>query len=379
MTSLSRAVNIDDLRRLARARAPRMIFDYIDGGAEDEITLKANIDAFRERTLTPAMLVDVSEIDPSTDIMGYRSPWPFLISPTAASRLFHRDGEYAVARAAADAGLIYSLSTMGSVAIEEVANIHPGPKWFQVYVWRDRELVKQGLRRAKAAGYDVLILTVDVPVAGKRERDPRNDFSIPPRVTARNALDALSRPAWLWDVVTSPKIAPANFEGIGEDHPRGIIGFIDSQFDRTVDGADAAWLIEEWDGPVAIKGIMRAEDAAEAVEIGAAAVWVSNHGGRQLDRAPATIDVLEPIVSAVDGRARVIFDGGVRRGVDIVTALALGADAVALGRAYLYGLAAGGEAGVRRALDILKDETQRTMALMGARRVPDISRHVVSP
>lgn len=374
MTSLSRAINIDDLRRLARSRAPRMIFDYIDGGAEDETTLGANVDAFRARKLLPKMLVDVSDVDPSTEIMGRRAQWPFVISPTAASRLFHRDGEAAVASAAANAGLVYSLSTMGSLAIEDIARIHTGSKWFQVYVWRDRELVRQGLARAKAAGYEVLVLTADVPVAGKRERDPRNEFSIPPRVTARNAMDALSRPRWLWDLLTSPKITPANFEGIGDDHPRGIIGFIDSQFDRSVDWDDVAWLIEEWGGPVAVKGIMRPDDARRAVEVGAEAVWVSNHGGRQLDRAPATIDVLEAIVGAVDGRARVIFDGGIRRGVDIVTALALGADAVAIGRAYLYGLAAGGEAGVRRAIEILQDETTRAMALIGARRISEIDR-----
>ncbi|MDZ4775588.1 MAG: alpha-hydroxy acid oxidase, partial [Alphaproteobacteria bacterium] len=356
----------------------RMVFDYIDGGAEDEITLARNVDRLREHTLHWSVLQDISSIDTSTTIMGAESALPFFITPTAASRLFHFQGEMAVARAATKARTIYSMSTIGSTRVEDVATVAPGPKWFQVYVWKDRGLVREGLARAKAAGFTALALTVDVPVAGNRERDPKNRFTIPPKITMTTALDVLSRPTWAYRVASSPRIRPANFDGVGGDHPGGIMGFIDAQFDRTVGWKDAAWLIDEWNGPVAIKGVMSASDARECLAVGAAGVWVSNHGGRQLDRVAATIDALPEVADAVGGRASVIFDGGVRRGTDVLTALALGADGVAIGRAYLYGLGAGGEAGVTKALDILTTELRRDMALLGVTRIAEITRGLVS-
>jgi len=375
---LSRARNIADLRLLAKAKLPRMVFDYIDGGAEDEITLARNVDRLRAHTLHWSVLQDISTIDTSTTIMGAESALPFFITPTAASRLFHYQGEMAVARAATKAKTIYSMSTIGSTRVEDVATVAPGPKWFQVYVWKDRGLVREGLARAKAAGFTALALTVDVPVAGNRERDPKNRFTVPPKITMTTALDVLSRPTWAWRLATSPRITPANFEGARGDHPGGIMGFIDSQFDRTVSWKDAAWLIDQWDGPVAIKGVMSASDARESLAIGAQGVWVSNHGGRQLDRVSATIDALPEVVDAIGGRASVI--GGVRRGTDIVTALALGANGVAIGRAYLYGLGAGGEAGVSKALEILTTELRRDMALLGVTRIAEITRgHVSRP
>ncbi|MBL8559788.1 MAG: alpha-hydroxy-acid oxidizing protein [Hyphomonadaceae bacterium] len=375
---LERARNIADLRLLAQVKLPRMVFDYIDGGAEDEITLARNVDRLREHTLHWSVLKDISAIDTSTTIMGADSALPFFITPTAASRLFHYQGEMAVARAATKAKTIYSMSTIGSTRVEDVATVAPGPKWFQVYVWKDRGLVREGLARAKAAGFSALALTVDVPVAGNRERDPKNRFTIPPKISMTTALDVLSRPTWAYRLATSPRIRPANFDGVGGDHPGGIMGFIDSQFDRTVTWKDAAWLIEEWNGPVAIKGVMSASDARECLAIGAAGVWVSNHGGRQLDRVSATIDALPEVVDAVGGRASVVFDGGVRRGTDVLTALALGADGVAIGRAYLYGLGAGGEAGVTKALQILETELRRDMALLGVTRIAEITRGMVS-
>ena len=378
MSALTRARNIADLRLIAQARLPRMVFDYIDGGAEDEITLARNTDRLRAHTLHWSVLRDISTIDTATTIMGAPSTLPFFITPTAASRLFHYQGEGAVARAAARAGMIYSVSTIGSTTVENVAKATPGPKWFQVYVWKDRGLVREGLARAKAAGFTALALTVDVPVAGNRERDPKNEFTIPPRITPRTVLDVLSRPAWLYRLATSPPITPANFDGVANHFPGGIMGFMDAQFDRTVAWKDAAWLVEQWDGPVAIKGVMTPADARECLAIGAKGIWVSNHGGRQLDRAAATIDALPAIVDAVGARASVIFDGGVRRGADIITALALGAEGVAIGRAYLYGLAAGGEAGVTRAIDILSSELRRDMALMGVSRISDIGPDLVS-
>ena len=373
MSALARARNIADLRLLAQRRLPRMVFDYIDGGAEDEITLARNTDRLRAHTLHWSVLRDISQIDTATTIMSAASAQPFFITPTAASRLFHYQGEGAVARAAARAGLIYSVSTIGSTTVEDVAKATTGPKWFQVYVWKDRGLVREGLARAKAAGFTALALTVDVPVAGNRERDPKNQFTIPPKITSRTALDVLSRPGWLYRLATSPKITPANFKGVGADHPGGIMGFIDAQFDRTVTWRDAAWLVDQWDGPVAIKGVMTAADARECLAVGAKGVWVSNHGGRQLDRAAATIDALPAIVDAVGGRASVIFDGGVRRGTDILIALALGAEGIAVGRAYLYGLAAGGEAGVARAIEILSTELRRDMALLGVSKIAELT------
>lgn len=361
---------------MARRRLPRMVFDYIDGGADNEETLKRNVSRFQDIELTWDALANVAEIDTRTTIMGATSASPFFISPTATSRLFHpRAGELAVARAAQAAGVPYACSTLASTSVEDIAAVNSGTKWFQVYVWKDRELVKDMLARAKTAGFSAIILTVDVPVAGNRERDGANDFTIPPRVTWRTATQALAAPGYLWNLMTTPEIRPANFARIRIDG--GLIGFINEQFDRTVTWADARWLRENWDGKLAIKGISTPEDAQRCVGIGADAVWVSNHGGRQLDTAPASIDTLPGIVEAVAGKAEIILDSGVRRGSDVVKALALGANAVALGRAYLYGLAAGGEAGVRRALEIMDSELRRTMALCGRARISALTSDLV--
>ncbi len=375
-TSVARARNIADLRRMARVRLPRMVFDYIDGGADDEVSLARSVSRFRDIELVWDALADVSSIDTTTTIMGAASASPFFISPTATSRLFHpRAGELAVARAAQAAGIPYACSTLASTTVENIAAVNSGPKWFQVYVWKDRGLVKDMLARAKAAGFGAIILTVDVPVAGNRERDGANDFTIPPKVTWRTATQALAAPGYLLDLMTTPEIRPANVAHIRIDG--GLIGFINAQFDRTVTWEDARWLREAWDGKLAIKGIATPEDAQRCVGIGADAVWVSNHGGRQLDTAPATIDTLPAIADAVGGQTEIILDGGVRRGSDVVKALALGANAIALGRAYLYGLAAGGELGVRRALEIMDSELRRTMALCGRARLSGLTRDLI--
>lgn len=377
---LENALTISDLRRLAHRRLPKMAFDYIDGGADDEITLRANEERLRAHRLVWDSLVDIAAIDLSTRVLGASMRLPFFISPTAATRLFHTDGESAVARAAAAAGVGYALSTIGSTSIEEVARVCPAPKFFQVYVWKDRGVVKEALARAKAAGFTAAILTVDVPVAGNRERDPRNRFTVPPQPSVALARQIAMRPAWAWDMLTAPPVRPENFTHIAADAPDGIMAFINNQFDRSVTWKDAASMIEEWNGPFAIKGIATPADARRAIEIGASAVWVSNHGGRQLDGAPATIDLLAPIVKAVNSDAEVIFDGGIRRGSDIVKALAMGATGCAIGRAYLWGLSAAGEAGVRRALTILETELARTMQLIGAPTIAAIRRdHVCLP
>jgi L-lactate dehydrogenase (cytochrome) len=378
--SLSRAFNIAELRTLARARLPRMVFDYIDGGADDEHTLRANVERFADYALSWDVLRDISTISTATTVMGAATTLPFIICPTAASRLFHPvGGERAVARAAHAAGIIYSASALATTRFEDIAAVNPGPKWFQLYAWKDRGLMREMLVRAKAAGFSAAILTVDVPVAGNRERDLFNEFTVPPRVTARTALQALVRPGYLWKLWSTPPVQP---EIVADVMPIDgtLVDFLNRQLDHTLAWKDIVWMIDAWAGEFAIKGIASPADAERCVAAGATGVWVSNHGGRQLDTAPATIDVLEPIVQAVADRAAVILDGGIRRGTDIIKALALGARAVGIGRAYLYGLAAAGEAGVARAIAVLAEELRRDLALMGCADLKSIRRDsVIAP
>jgi L-lactate dehydrogenase (cytochrome) len=375
--STKNAISIEDLRALAKKRLPKMVFDYIDGGADDELTLARNISRFRDRSLVWRALTDISVLDTQTKIMGCNSALPFFISPTASSRLFNpKGGEIAVAKAAEKYGIPYSISTIGSTSIEDVAAASNNHKFFQIYVWKDRGVVKEIIARVKAAGFAGIILTVDVPVAGNRERDPRNKFTIPPKPNLSVAMQMLARPGYLIDMATSGKIDAANFKHIKTDGG-GIIEFINSQFDRTVTWKDAEWMRQEWGGKFAIKGIATAKDAQNCLDVGADAVWISNHGGRQLDTSPATIDTLPAIAEQVAGRAEIILDGGIRRGTDIMKALAMGATSVAIGRAYLYGLGAAGQIGVERALAILKDELLRDMALCGAKNIGEITRELV--
>lgn len=368
------AINIADLRKRARTRLPRMVFDYIDGGADDEQTLARNTAAFRERELLFHGLAGVTEIDLSVEVMGMTSPLPFILAPTAAQRLFHpRLGELAAARGAARLNAPYAVSTLATQTVEAIAEAHAGPKIFQIYVWKDRQLVADILDRVRAAGYGALALTVDAPVAGNRERDRRNGFTIPVSLNTKTVPQALSRPGYLLDLLRGGPAQPANFP---PPHAGDVMTHINTQFDRTISWDYVSWLKDAWGGPLAIKGLSRPDDALRAVEAGADAVWISNHGGRQLDTAPATLDTLTPIRDALDGRAQIILDGGITRGTDIVKALALGANAVAVGKAYLYGLAAGGEAGVARAVEILKEETERAMALVGRRSIAELGADV---
>lgn len=372
-TKIERAISINDLRVLAKKRLPKMVFDYIDGGADDEITLAKNVSRFKERELVWRSLTDISNIQTQTEIMGTKSSLPFFISPTASSRLFNPiNGEYAVARAAQKYGIPYSISTIGSTSIEDIAKEIKTPKFFQIYVWKDRGLVSEIIERVKDAGFDGIILTVDVPVAGNRERDPRNQFTIPPKINPTVVSQMLARPQYLLEMAVSGKIEAANFRHIKNEG--GIIEFINNQFDRTVGWKDAEWIRNKWGGKFAIKGIATAADAQNCVDIGADTVWISNHGGRQLDTSPATIDTLPAIADKVGGKAEIILDGGIRRGTDIIKALAMGANSVAIGRAYLYGLGAGGQMGVERALEILKTELVRDMALCGATDISHITK-----
>lgn len=377
---LSRAANIDDLRTLAKRRLPRGIFDYIDGGAEDEITLTRNSERFASLTFVPRILRDVSNIDTGTTVLGRRIPAPIILSPTGFSRIADSQGELAVARAAARAGLPYCLSTLSTRSIEDVSKVSSGDKWFQVYVWRDRDLVADMLARAAAAGYSTILLTVDTAVLGRRERDVRRGFTLPPRLGIGTIMDGMTRPGWTWDFLRGGEITFANVAGsVGGGTAVTLSDFISSQFDPTLSWDDISWFRDRWKGAIMVKGIQSVADARIAVDHGVEGLMLSNHGGRQLDHAPSPIDLVAPVREAVGARATVVCDGGIRRGSDIVKALALGADACGVGRAYLYGLGAAGERGVDTALSMLRTEMERSMALAGVRTVEEITCDLVTP
>ena len=352
------------------------MFDYIDGGAEDEVTLRRNTECFAGFELLPRVLRDVDDADLSTKVLGQHVPLPFALAPTGFTRMAHHEGEVAVARAAARAGVPYTLSTMGTRSIERIAAESSGPKWFQLYVWRDRGLARELIARAREAKFDALMLTVDVPVPGSRERDLRNGLTIPPTLGLRTFLDGARHPHWWWRFVTGDVIT---FENVSERAatPSGVMAFLAAQFDPSVEWHDVEWIREAWGGPFIVKGIMDADDARQAAAAGVDAIAVSNHGGRQLDDSPATIEVLPRVLDAVGDDVEVILDSGIRRGRDIVKALALGARACMIGRAYLYGLGTGGERGVETAITILRDEIRRAMQLVGARTVADLDRSMV--
>ncbi|MGE3907990.1 MAG: alpha-hydroxy acid oxidase [Chloroflexota bacterium] len=373
-------INIDDLRRQAKRRLPRAVFDFADGGAEDERTLRANRLDFSKLVFRPRILVDVTHRDQSTTILGQTVSSPLILAPTGLAGMMWPRGEIAAARAATRRGIIYTLSTHAACSIEEVAESTSGPLWFQLYVLRDRELVRRLIERAKAAGFRALCLTVDVPILGQRERDLRNGATIPPKITVRNVVDVMQRVNWLRGVLLGPRITFKNFvgaqSGLGSD-PVALWSFVSSQHDPSITWDDLAWFRSLWPGPMAIKGIMTGEDARRAVSEGVEGIIVSNHGGRQLDSLPSGIEVLPEIADAVGNRAEVILDGGIRRGTDVVKALALGARACMVGRPMLYGLAAGGQPGVERAVEILQTETDRALALVGRPTLADLDRSAV--
>jgi L-lactate dehydrogenase (cytochrome) len=375
---VARCLNIADLRTLARRRVPRVVFDYVDGAAWDEVTSRRNREDFAELALRPRMLVDVTNVETATTVLGTPVALPVIGGPTGQTGLAHHDGEAAVARGLHACGTITTLSTASSYSIEEVAAASPGPKWFQLYVTRDRGLSEDLLARARAAGYQALVLTVDVQRSGARERDRRNRFSVPPRITLRTLLDGAVRPRWSASFVRSPRILMANFEGklAGADAV-AMSEFINRQFDPSLSWADFDWLRTHWPGPLVVKGILRPDDARRAVDLGAAGILVSNHGGRQLDHGLSAVRALPAVAEAVGGDAEVYLDGGVRRGTDIVKALALGARACMVGRPLIYGLGAGGEAGVRRSIDILANELRLSLALSGCPNLAAVDRSLV--
>ncbi len=372
---LKDCLNVADYRRAAKRRAHKMVFDYIDGGSDDEITRFENISAFDDYRLLHRVLSGVDNPDMSARVMGQKLDVPFFLSPAAGNRLFHTDGEIGPAEAAADVGTAYCLSTLSSRSIEEIGALTTGVKWFQLYVWKDRALVKEMLARAKAAGFTALILTVDFPITGNRERDPRNGFTIPPKVGAKQVWHAMNAPFWSLDYVTKPAIKYANLAD--DTDAVSLNDFVAQQLSADFSWDDAQWLLGEWNGPAMIKGVARADDAARAVEIGFNAVSLSNHGGRQLDSALAPVHCLEAIRDKIGGDADLIVDGGIRRGTDVLKALALGADAVSFARPYLYALAAFGAPGALQVARQMRDSVRRDMILAGVGDVSQLDKSFV--
>ncbi len=379
---LAHAASVDDLRALARRHLPGGVFDYVDGGAEDELTMEANRAAYARTGFRPRVLRGVGAVETSSGLLGGPLAYPLVLAPTGFTRIVHPDGELAVARAAARAGLPFTLSTLSTVSIEDVRAVSTGRLWFQVYAWRDRGLVKEMVSRAASAEYDALVLTVDTAVLGRRERDVRRGFALPPSIGPRTFLDGARHPRWTLSFLRSEPIRFANVLGrdVGDaSAPVKISDYIHTQFDPALSWADVEWLRSIWDGGLVIKGIQTVEDAELAADAGVDAVALSNHGGRQLDGAPATFSLVAPVADAVGDRVAVICDGGVRRGSDIVKAVAAGASACMAGRAYLYGLGAGGERGVDLVLSWFRDDMVRTMTLLGASSVGELDRSLLDP
>jgi L-lactate dehydrogenase (cytochrome) len=372
-------LSIDDLRTIAKRRIPRAIFDYAAGGSYDERTLRANAADLDAITFRPRVMVDVSAISLATTLLGTPASMPLAIAPTGLAGLFHADGEILGARAAAAFGIPFCLSTMSICSIEDVRAASSQPFWFQQYLMRDRGFNEELIQRAIAAQCSALMLTLDLQVLGERRRDARNGLSIPPRLTLRNAWEIARKPAWGLKVLLGKRRTFGNLVGHipGAGGMQSLAQWTHAQFDATANWRDVEWVRSRWPGRLILKGVMDAEDARFALAAGADAVVVSNHGGRQLDGAPSSISVLPEIVAAIDGRCEVLFDGGIRSGQDIAKALALGARGGLIGKSFLFALAAAGEPGVRRALEILQGELRVTFALTGTRSVAAVGRHML--
>jgi (S)-mandelate dehydrogenase len=380
MADLDRAVNIEDLRRLAQRRLPRAIFDFFDGGAEDEVTLRDNRAAFERVRLLPRVLVDVSKIETAAGVLGKPSALPLAIAPTGGISAGRAGAELILARAAKAFGVPFTMATPSAFTIERVAQEVGGRLWFQLYAVRDKEFRQKLVLRAKDAGYEAILVTVDLPVSGKRERDPRNGFHTPYSPNWRNSRDVMFKPAWALEMLRHGLPGMANLAGYRFSTPVGtdIVTAVGREMDAGLDWEYVKQLRDQWPGKLLLKGVERPDDAERAAAVGCDGVVVSNHGGRQLDGAAATLDALPHVARAVGGRMTVLLDGGVRRGVDILKARALGAQAVLVGRATLFGVMAGGEPGARRALEILATELERAMKLCGVRSVAEIGPELLS-
>jgi len=371
---LAAAYTIEDLRRIAKRRTPKAAFDYTDGAADDELSLERARQAFRDIEFHPTILRDVSNVTAGWNVLGQPVVLPFAIAPTGFTRLMHTEGEIAGAHAAAGAGIPFSLSTLGTCAIEDLVTAVPqGRKWFQLYMWRDRERSMELVKRAADAGFDTLLATVDVPVSGARLRDNRNGMTIPPTLTLRTVLDAVPHPKWWFDLLTTEPLAFASLDR----WPGTVAEYLSAMFDPSLTFDDLEWIKEQWPGKLVVKGIQTLDDARAVVDRGVDGIVLSNHGGRQLDRAPVPFHLLPTVAGELGQHTEILVDTGIMSGADIVAAIALGARCTLVGRAYLYGLMAGGEAGVSRAIDILREGVTRTMRLLGVTCLEELSpKHV---
>jgi L-lactate dehydrogenase (cytochrome) len=371
---LAHAADVWDLRTIAKRRTPTPAFDYVDGAAQRELTARRTREAFDAVELLPRILHGTEKVDLSTSIAGGSSSLPFGIAPTGFTRFMHAEGEDAGAAAAASAGIPFSLSTMGTRSIEQVAAAAPeGRRWFQLYLWKDRQKSLALLRRAEASGFDTLLVTVDTPVAGQRLRDARNGMVIPPRLTLKTLLDASHRPEWWFNFLTTDPLTFASLSGTSQDLPT----LINSMFDPTLSMEDLEWIRSVWGGKLFVKGVLTAEDTRRALDAGADGLIVSNHGGRQLDRAPVSLRALPEVRAEAGDGVEIILDSGIMSGADIVAALCAGADFTLIGRAYLYGLMSGGREGVDRLIELLAKEIEVTMQLVGAATIEDLGPHLL--
>jgi len=369
--------NFDDYRKLAKKKLPSPIFHYIDGGADDEVTLKRNTESFNSCDLVPNVLSDVSSVDLSTTVLGQKIDFPLFLSATAMHRLYHHHGERATAKAAEKMGTMFGISTMATTSIEEIGKLTNGPKLFQIYIHKDRGLTDNLIERCKQAGFNSVCLTVDTVVAGNRERDHRTGFSTPPRLTLSSLLSFALHPGWSLNYLLSSKFKLENIIHMtdkGSSIDKSVIDYINEQFDPSMNWKDAEYCVKKWGGPFALKGIMSVDDAKKAIDIGCSAIMISNHGGRQLDGSRAPFDQLSEIVDAVGDKIEVILDGGIRRGTHVLKALALGAKACSFGKGYLFALGAAGQKGVESILQKMKAEINRDMILMGCKSVKELNR-----
>ncbi len=367
--------NFDDFRRLAKKKLPSPIFHYIDGGSDDEITLNRNTDSFNDCDLVPNILAEVGEPDLSTSVFGRKIDMPLFLSPTAMQSLYTPEGDKASARAAEKFGTMYSMSTMASFSIEEIANISSGPKLFQLYVHKDQSITDDLIDRCRRANFDGLCLTVDTLVAGNRERDHRTGFTTPPKLTLESLISFAMRPEWVFKYLTNKKFELANIKhktDKGTNIAKSVIDYINEQYDPKMNWEDAEYCIKRWNGPFALKGVMSVEDAKRAIDIGCTAIMISNHGGRQLDGSRSPFDQVKAISDAVGDKLEIILDGGIRRGTHVLKALAAGATACSFGKAFLFSLGAGGQKGVERLLDNMQNEIRRNMILMGCKKIEDL-------
>ena len=378
---LNDCYNVEDFRRLAKKKLPAPIFHYIDGGSDDESTLKRNTESFSKCDLVPNILTSVGQPDLSTKVLGQKIDMPLFLSPVAMQRLFHHEGDKASAKAAEKYGTFYSMSTMANSTIEEISNISGGPKMFQIYIHKVKGLTDNLIDRCKSSGFNAMCLTVDTVVAGNRERDHRWGFTTPPKLTLKSILGFMMRPMWTFNYLTHEKFQLANVSHVtqkGASIAKGVMDYINEQYDPEMSWNDAEYCIKRWGGPFAIKGVMSVEDAKQAVDIGASAILLSNHGGRQLDGSRSPFDQLSAIVEAVGGKIEIILDGGVRRGTHVLKALSLGATACSFGKAFLYALSAGGREGVEMLLQRMKDEITRDMILLGCKNINELNKNKIA-